>query len=551
MNSIGLAVAIIIGGACGLLIIGRYPAGLDPAYGAMLLALAYAASMAALLAKGHSRACWTGLFLMSWLIGCGLALMTHHPITQGDLAYYNGPASGPASGEATDASRQTAVTVEGVVSSEPVFSDRSQRLRISAQTIKIGKVGAPKPVHGDLYAVVSRYPEYGTGERLALSGALLAPPSISGFDYAAYLARQGIFSYMNFPKVASIGHTDDNSLVAAILAQRPAVRRTLQHTVAEPQASLAVGVVVGDRSSMSSGLLDDFKRSGTIQILAISGQNIALLVGLPWLFYGGRSQRRKMPLGLTLSLVSLIAVYTVFTGATPSVVRAAIMGVVLLMAPGVGRRYDPVAALAVSAAVMTMGEPGVLADAGFQLSFLSMLGVSAISPHLFGGFKALRVGRVYLPTWLALPLSVSIGAQAITWPLVALLNGHLSLVSPIANLMAEVALLPLMVSGIITAIAGILGPIVAFVPALATWLSASWLLWWVQFWASPDWASVEIQGLNGANMLLYYALLACVVMLKAEHNRTGGLRPKLGMAALALLLLALAVWTAAVAMLLS
>jgi competence protein ComEC len=98
---------------------------------------------------------------------------------------------------------------------------------------------------------------------LTLSGHLTQPPSFSDFDYAAYLARQGVFSYMSFPKVANLGRNEEVGIAAYIVGQRASARRVLQATVPEPEASIAVGVVTGDRSSISDQVQTAFRRSGT------------------------------------------------------------------------------------------------------------------------------------------------------------------------------------------------------------------------------------------------------------------------------------------------
>src|SRR6266566_2869834 len=332
LNSIGLAAALLCGSAIGLVLVGLYPAGLDPVYGIIILSLAFATLLPFLLARGSKRAVWICLLTAFVLAGCGRALLIHPPVTPDDLAYYDAPPIKPS------------VRVIGVVSAEPVFSDRSQRLRISARSICTGeaclaRTGATSPfqVKGDMYAVVARYPEFGVGEVLSLSGHLTPPPKLSGFDYAAYLARQGVFSYMSFPKISTLGRSSDTGLVSYIADQRSAARRILQSVVAEPEASIAVGVVTGDRTSMSDQIKANFRRSGTTHILAISGENIALLVGTVWLFYGGGKVKRRMPVWLALLVILLVIAYTIFTGASPSVVRAAFMGTLLLLGPVLGR----------------------------------------------------------------------------------------------------------------------------------------------------------------------------------------------------------------------
>ncbi len=202
-------------------------------------------------------------------LGCGRALVIHPPATSTDLAYYNTPIS----------STGPPIQVVGVVTGEPLLADRSQSLRISAETIRLGGSTSRLVVKGDLQAVLPRYPEYSFGERLVLEGILTGPPTLGDFDYAAWLGRQGIYSYMSFPRTRSLGRSGDEGLEALVSEAREEARNTLRRTVAEPQASVAIGVVVGDHTALPDALSDDFRRTGTLHILAISGQSISLLSG--------------------------------------------------------------------------------------------------------------------------------------------------------------------------------------------------------------------------------------------------------------------------------
>jgi competence protein ComEC len=253
-----------------------------------------------------------------------------------------------------------------------------------------------------------------------------------------------------------------------------------------------------------------------------------------------------MPVWLTLFLVALLAIYTVFTGASPSVVRAAIMGAVLLIAPVVGRRYDPVAALTVTAAVMLALDPDVLADGGFQLSFLAMLGIAVVSPRL-----SAFADRHSVPALLSMPLAVGIGAQALMWPVGAMLAGQVSLVSPLATLFADIALVPLMVSGILTAIlSGV--PLLAAVPGFVAWLSAEWLLICARLWGSLPLATVSVDWLTPVHAAAYYLALMALLNLRKGLALMRGvphLRPELTLFALGTV--AALTWLGAIWLLLS
>jgi len=433
--------------------------------------------------------------------GCGSALLIRPPITSADLAYYNTPADGPG------------VLVIGAISNEPVVTDRSQRFRFSAEQLRAQSEIIPRSIKGDLYAVVPRYPELEFGARLALSGTLTAPPRLSEFDYPAYLARQGILSYMTFPKVTNLGASDRGWLGSLLAFTRPRVREALQRGIPEPQAAIAVGVVTGDRSQVPDDVQDAFRRSGVIHIIAISGQNIALLAGVVGLFYGANSKRRMTIWAFTTS-AALIVVYTLFTGASPAVVRAAIMGIILLFAPVAHRRYDPIGALAITATGMISLDPDVLSDVGFQLSFAAMLGMASLASPLYALTK-----RLHIPALLALPIAVSLAAQAATLPLVALISGQISTVALPATLVAEIALLPLMVTGIAAGIFGAIFAPLAIPFGLLAWPFAAWIVWWVEFWAGLPWAAVDVSAANPAWVVVYYGVLALCVWLVNRAKR--------------------------------
>ncbi len=254
-----------------------------------------------------------------------------------------------------------------------------------------------------------------------------------------------------------------------------------------------------------------------------------------------------MPVWLTVVTIATLVIYTAFTGATASVVRAAIMGVILLVAPLVGRRYDPLAALAVAAAGMVLLDPYVLADAGFQLSYLAMLGITTLAPLIYEFSKRLR-----LPAAVGLPVATTLAAQAATLPLGILLTGQFSVISPLATLTADISLLPLMLSGIVTAFIGLVPAVSALgaVSGAVAWLSASWLLWWVQFWASLPFASVQVDGFVPVYSALYYVTLFPAVWLLADvrrKSRFAALWPRIKPIALGFT--AVAVWGIAITLL--
>jgi competence protein ComEC len=208
----------------------------------------------------------------------------------------------------------------------------------------------------------------------------------------------------------------------------------------------------------------------------------------------------------------------------------------------VGRRYDPVAALCMTAALMLALDPDVLLDVGFQLSFAAMAGISAVTPMLMPSMVALHVPRA-----LAYPLAVSLGAQAATLPLSALWTGQVSLVSPLATLAGDLALAPLMITGILTALLGMVGwGALAAIPGTLAWACAAWLIESARLWASVPGAYVQV---DAAPVLVvgYYVLLLLVLKL-AGDRRAGRPLERASIVRLVLGLAAAGLWAVALGM---
>jgi competence protein ComEC len=505
VNSIGLITAWIAGCGIGLLVVGRRPDGLDAKYGAALLVLALLALLLAALARREKWVACSCLFVVAALAGCGRAILIHPPITPATLSFYNTPEEGPP------------VTVVGRVVEDSVILDRLQRVRIGAEELRRAHSPEGITVSGQALAILPRYPHFEPGEILILTGTLTSPPRLEGFDYPAYLGRSGIYSYLSFPRVSRAspdggGKARDLGWEARgtnlVRGLREGMRTTLQRYVPEPQAALAVGVVIGDRTSLPDAVREDFQRSGTSHVLAISGQNIALILGFVWLLYAGRSEMHRMPGWLAGALIVAIAIYAGFTGGAPSVVRAAAMAVIVLMGPLVGRRYDPIAALAVCALCMTMVDPDVLADVGFQLSFGAMLGIALLGPGLSKFLLGLR-----FPRYLGLALACSLAAQVTTTPIMAFAIGNVSLVGPLATLFVDVALFPLMVSGFLTGIVSVFAPPLGAMFALAVWACAAWMVGWAHFWSTLPSSSLSVGPLHPIWLPAYYGALAFALWL--------------------------------------
>ena len=285
-------------------------------------------------------------------------------------------------------------------------------------------------------------------------------------------------------------------------------------------AGLLPGVVVGDTSAMDPVLTSEFRRAGLAHLTAVSGANVAIAIALVlWpLRRRGVDRRVQAAVGLLA-----LAGFVVLARPGASVLRAAAMGLVVLLALASGRSRAAVPALAAAVCGLLLVDPALARDGGFLLSVAATAAIVLLARRWA---RALRQRGV--PRLAADALAVSAAAGLATAPLVAALSGVVSLVSLPANLLAAPAVAPATVLGLLAAV---VSPVA---PPLATALA--WLAGWPVRWlvlvaeraaALPDAATGWPTGLRGA--LLLTAVLAAVVWALVRWPR---LRP-LVLAALA------------------
>jgi competence protein ComEC len=244
-------------------------------------------------------------------------------------------------------------------------------------------------------------------------------------------------------------------------AVREALSLPLQRLIGEPEGGIVRGIVLGERASVDADLASAFARSGTTHLLAISGFNMTLVATGVGLIARGRVR----PAATAAITVATVLAYSILVGLAPSVVRAALMAVVACCGLAFGRRPATVNALACAVAAMLAIDPGALGDVGFELSAVATAGLLFLGEPLSRGLSA-------LPGAIREGLATTLAATLPTLPIIAAVFGRVSLVSPLANLLAVPLFPPLMLAGSLTAATGSFSTDLARLPALATWFLA-------------------------------------------------------------------------------
>jgi competence protein ComEC len=284
-------------------------------------------------------------------------------------------------------------------------------------------------------------------------------------EYDRWLASQGIAARCEASDLAAVTH--DTSAWGWLERFRQASGDALQRVLPEPEGGLAAAILIGLRDRVDKGVATDFTAAGVSHIVAISGWNIAIVAATVAALLGRLAHRHR-----SVVTIAAIVAYTLFAGATPSVVRAAVMAAVALLAVESGRGSRVMVGLAWAVAAMLIAEPGTVGDVGFQLSAAATAGLVAWATPLT---RRLEVAAPWLPGGIRESLGVSLAAQAATLPIALLTFGRLALIAPAANLVAVPLVPPAMAAGAIAFGSG--------------WLSAAAAPGWLMgLLAMPAWA---------------------------------------------------------------
>ncbi|ORL35066.1 competence protein ComEC [Prescottella equi] len=273
------------------------------------------------------------------------------------------------------------------------------------------------------------------------------------------------------------------------------------------QAGLLPGLVVGDTSGLAQETKDEFTAAGLTHLTAVSGANVSIVLGAVLLVVRGVGLGPRT--GALLAGIALVA-FVVIARPSPSVLRAAAMGCVALLALVTGRRKQAIPALAASVVVLLALSPSLAVDFGFALSVFATAGLVVVSPALVARLRA----RGW-PRWLAEMCAVALAAFVVTAPLVAAMSGTVSIVSIVANVLVAPAVAPITVVGAATAVLA-----VVWLPAAALLVRvAGPPLWWLlevadRAAAVPGGNLAVRNGLGGAVIV---AVGIAVAVLAARH----------------------------------
>ncbi|MFH1769441.1 MAG: ComEC/Rec2 family competence protein [Parcubacteria group bacterium] len=399
------------------------------------------------------------------------------------------------------------VVISGYIFDVPEIRGQSQRFVLKAKILHASSKETDKVILDERILITADlYPKFEYGQRLELRGEMNLPENHedSDFDYVAYLAKDRIYTIMSFPKVSKADIEIETServkiaLFEIIFKVKEKFEGAINRSVAEPNAAFINGILLGTRSQIPDDLKEDFAVTGTTHILAISGYNITIVaMVLSWFFV--LFVRRQVAFWFA---VCGIILFTILVGAQASVVRASIMGILVLLARRTGRLNNVRNTIVLAGVIMIYINPLVLRfDVGFQLSFMATLGLVYVAPVIEKYFER-------LPTFFELRETVimTTSAQLFVLPL---LIYHFNSIS-LASIPVNVLVLPFvpynMLFGFLTGILGIVSVWLGIIFGYIAWFISSLELTVIRIFAKFDWAALTFS-ISWYVMVLSYIIL--------------------------------------------
>jgi competence protein ComEC len=334
----------------------------------------------------------------------------------------------------------------GTVADDP--RPRADRLQLVLGDLRVERDGVARPLADRLLVWLPRGIDARSGDRLRFTAEVELAEDFDGFAYREHLARQRIGAIARV-RGAEVSPSSGGPAVA-MAALRGLLLGGLNDLVPEPEAALGAGILLGVRTSIAPEINDAFAAAGLTHVVAISGWNIAIVSALVLALVRPLERRRGGRWTTALIAAAAVGGYVILTGASPSVVRAALMAGAMLVGRLGGSRAHATSALGLAALVMLLVAPAVLWDVGFQLSLLATAGLI-----WYGRGIEDRLRR--WPAWLREPVALTLAAQLTTLPVILVNFERLSLVAPLSN----VLVVPLVPLAMLTAAGASVGGMVA------------------------------------------------------------------------------------------
>ncbi|MEP7146250.1 MAG: DNA internalization-related competence protein ComEC/Rec2, partial [bacterium] len=432
-----------------------------------------------------------------------------------------------------DMNRKTTAELTGIISEFPEYDSSTIRLIIDCNTLYTGD--DTLVVDGSVIANIrsDQYKNNNTsqpvllaGDKISLTGTMSAPGckrNPGEFDYKKYLELHCIFKIFNvsgFENIKIISQNNSGFLYSNIIFPvKKFMLRNIDRNIKGDEAAFLKGLITGERDDISSEMKDDFVNAGVMHLIAVSGLNVAYIVISLTLIL---SLFRIPLIPRTAITIIFLIFYCLFTGSSASIVRASIMGILVLTAFLIERRINFFNVIGISVMLILTYDSKQLYDAGFILSYSATLSMGFFLKKfekLFSGkIRNWNINGRKIVMWTSALFFTSLAAQIGTIPITAIYFGKISIVSIFANIIAvPLANLSLAI-GFFQILTAAFSEYLSSVISETNNILLSFQLLFIKRCANLDYAFIYVKDFSGINILSYYIILFILFFVNSSRK---------------------------------
>jgi len=330
------------------------------------------------------------------------------------------------------------------------------------------------------------------------------------FDYCKYLKTLNIYITAKSDKIDVLTKNKLNFVENISNMVRKKVKEFTLNTLEKTEAGILNALIIGDESSLEHKIESDYKKAGMLHLLVVSGgHTVFLIILLKKIvsFLGVSKNLSKILYILT------ILIYIVITGATPSILRAGLGLIIVIIASFLGRQNDTFTTMGTVAFILFINNPNILFSLSFLLSFGGVLGIIICYPKV-----SKRLNKI--PKIIAEPLSLTISAQLFVTPITIYSFNIIYWGGIISNIFTLNLSGIIMMIGIILFILYLLIPPVVFFPMKLLSILVFIMNKIAGFFGKIDWLCQYVTTPNTFSIILYYMLLFYIFSEKRIINKT-------------------------------
>jgi len=311
----------------------------------------------------------------------------------------------------------------------------------------------------------------GYGDVIRFEGRLKKPLPVQnpgGFNYRNFLKRKGIYfiTYLKEGAIDPIGHLRVNPFLRRLFSIKTYCKNAISKNLDDIHGALLQGLILGLRGDIPRDIKKIFSDAGVIHILAVSGLHVGIISFFLFILF----RSLHIPFNISIFLTcALLIVYAFLTDLRPSVVRAAIMFIFVMLGMLGQKRVTLLNIIAASAILILIINPLDLFDIGFQLSYAATFSIVILYQKVYEFFpKRLKTNKIFRNFVIA-PFSVSLSAQLGAAPIVAFYFFKVPVIAPITNIIIVPLVALVIPAGFLTALGNLVHPLISKILAGTNW----------------------------------------------------------------------------------